>query len=353
MTPHAQPHEHLPTGGGHVADHAIDDEPAAFVGGADDGADERDDQGQTVRTGSTDDRPVAVPAAPMVSQESTAREVIRAALTRSVTTLVTELPGTIEGSDPEPLHQARVATRRMRSDLRTFGPLLDLEWTSHLRDELRWAGGSLGEVRDLDVLLLVVDDVVDGEPSLSRSDVTGLVEWFGANRDERRARMLSDLASDRFSTLLADLAEAARDPRTAPQADDPADEVLPRLARRPWRRLERAVKHRTRPTPDSELHAIRILAKRARYAADAVAPASGRNARRFARAMADIQECLGDLNDSVVIGRHLRACAAARSDTAFVAGTLNGILAVRAAHCRTDFARIWKRASRPELRDWW
>ncbi len=50
------------------------------------------------------------------------------------------------------IHQARVATRRLRSDLRTFRPALDPVWVRHTRDELRWIGSALGNVRDVDVL---------------------------------------------------------------------------------------------------------------------------------------------------------------------------------------------------------
>ena len=56
-------------------------------------------------------------------------------------------------TDPEGVHQARVATRRLRSDLRTFRPLLDREWASALRTELDWLARELGVVRDGDVML--------------------------------------------------------------------------------------------------------------------------------------------------------------------------------------------------------
>src|SRR5829696_4297983 len=57
------------------------------------------------------------------------------------------------GEDAEAVHQARVATRRIRSTLRTFSKLLDEEWTDRLRDDLKWLANLLGEVRDTDVLL--------------------------------------------------------------------------------------------------------------------------------------------------------------------------------------------------------
>jgi glutamate-1-semialdehyde 2,1-aminomutase len=70
--------------------------------------------------------------------------VIRDALDSSVQRLLLADPIARVGEDPEGVHQARVATRRLRSDLRTFAPLLDPVWVTSLRDELRWLGSELG-----------------------------------------------------------------------------------------------------------------------------------------------------------------------------------------------------------------
>jgi CHAD domain-containing protein len=70
-----------------------------------------------------------------------------------VARLVAHDPRVRLGDDPEDVHQARVATRRLRSDLRTFHSLLDEEWTQSLRRDLKSIGGDLGGVRDTEVLL--------------------------------------------------------------------------------------------------------------------------------------------------------------------------------------------------------
>ena len=46
----------------------------------------------------------------------------------------------------------RVATRRLRSALATFRPLLDREQTEPLREELKWIAGMLGAARDAEVM---------------------------------------------------------------------------------------------------------------------------------------------------------------------------------------------------------
>src|SRR6202040_4295504 len=88
-----------------------------------------------------------------VGARSTAGDVVQAAVAASVARLLSHDPGVRIGEDPEDVHQARVATRRLRSDLRTIRPLLDPEWAAALREELGWIAGVLGAVRDTDVLL--------------------------------------------------------------------------------------------------------------------------------------------------------------------------------------------------------
>ena len=62
---------------------------------------------------------------------------------------------------PDAVHQMRVAARRLRSGLKTFGPLVDREWADALREELAWAAGELGNARDTEVLLGRLDKHAD------------------------------------------------------------------------------------------------------------------------------------------------------------------------------------------------
>src|SRR5207302_1981585 len=87
-----------------------------------------------------------------LADTATAGDLVRVAIAASVQRLTRHDPGVRVGDDPEDVHQARVATRRLRSDLRTFASLLDPDWAASLVEELRWLGGVLGDVRDADVL---------------------------------------------------------------------------------------------------------------------------------------------------------------------------------------------------------
>ncbi|HEX2346133.1 MAG TPA: CHAD domain-containing protein, partial [Gaiellaceae bacterium] len=108
-----------------------------------------------------------------------------------------------------------------------------------------------------------------------------------------------------------------------------------------------------RPT-EEELHDIRIRTKRVRYAAEAVAPLVGRQARAFAAEAARLQEVLGDLNDAVVAERWLREWAhGSRSmQGVFTAGELAGLERAAAERSRSRWRKAWKELSSPRLRTW-
>ena len=89
---------------------------------------------------------------PRIGADATVDTLLRYATARSVAQILRHDPGVRLGEDPEDVHQFRVATRRLRSDLRTFAPLLDPGPVSELRDRLRLLGAAAGAARDADVL---------------------------------------------------------------------------------------------------------------------------------------------------------------------------------------------------------
>ncbi|HEV2895873.1 MAG TPA: CHAD domain-containing protein, partial [Actinomycetota bacterium] len=75
---------------------------------------------------------------PEVDAGATVEALLRHDLAAGTLRLFRHEAGVRIGEDPEAVHQARVATRRLRSTLRTFSSLLEPEWTDRLRDELKW-----------------------------------------------------------------------------------------------------------------------------------------------------------------------------------------------------------------------
>jgi len=286
-----------------------------------------------------------------VLPDSPAKLVIRSAIAESVASLLQHDPVVRTSGDPEGVHQARVATRKLRSHLRTFSPLLDPEWTEPLRSELGWLAMGLGAVRDREVLLDRLRERAKSLPDSDAKSSASLLRVLEVEIGELRKKMIADLDSQRYVDLLENLVAAAHSPATLPDADQPANATLPALAATPWRRLRSAVRQLpVRPT-DPELHRIRILAKRARYAAEAVAPVAGNDATAFARGAAKVQTILGEHQDAVTAQAWLRSTRVS-GRKAFVAGELIALEHIAAEDARTRWPKIWDSLDRKRLRSW-
>ena len=205
----------------------------------------------------------------------TAGAAVRRAIAASVARLLRHDPGVRLGGEPEDVHQARVATRRMRSDLRTFAPLIDAGWAASLSEELRWLAAELGAVRDAEVLAERLQGTASrlpaGDVEAGRHVADELVGGVAGARE----RLLAALHEPRYVALLDRLVEAAHAPGLTAEAGGTARKVLPDLVDVPWSRLWRDGRRLDVHSPDEELHALRIRAKRVRYAAEAVAPVMG------------------------------------------------------------------------------
>jgi CHAD domain-containing protein len=287
-----------------------------------------------------------------LDEDATVADVVRGELATSVVRLLRHDAGVRLGEDAEAVHQARVATRRVRSALRTFRDVLDPEWGGSLRDRLKQVADALGAVRDTEVLR---DRLRSREPSLPGGDrqaLEELVTTLESTRDEARKRLLAAIREETYVDLLDELVEGAREPRVLEDAAGaPAASELRPALERPWRHLEHAVERALEDASDASLHAVRIRAKRARYAAEAVSPVFGKRAEGFAKAAARLQDVLGDHQDSVVARAWLREAAEGGAD-AFVAGELAAIEAQAAADARAAWPKAWKALSRKRLRFW-
>ena len=279
-----------------------------------------------------------------LSPAATVSDVLGRALAMSVLQLLRHDVVMRLDADPEGVHQARVASRRLRSDLRTFRATLDPEWLEPLREELRWLGTVLGEARDADVLVARLEGRIEMIPAMEAPGVAQVIEALHQRRKEAHTALIASISDERYFALLDRLVEAARQPIVLPEEDVPVSGIVADLLAGPWGHLRRAVKEVGKRPGDLELHTVRIRAKRMRYAADAVAPILGKPARRFADALAQLQSTLGEHNDAVVAGSWLRTWAAGRrsGDAAFAAGMLAGIERAAANDAQRRWRKAWK-----------
>jgi CHAD domain-containing protein len=226
-------------------------------------------------------------------------------------------PGVRLGEDPEALHQLRVATRRSRAILRAARGLIAADWTEPLRAELKWLGGLLGPVRDLDVLLEHLDSAA---ASLEEEDARAyrrLRARLVAARHGARQTLLEGLRSERYFQLVDTLAGGA----DAPAGDLPTP--LPEIACNAYGRLRKVVRALPGRPADEELHRVRIEVKRARYAAELASPDLGKRGARLIERAKVVQDLIGDHQDAVVAEQRLRELALrGGGKTGLVAGRL-------------------------------
>ena len=287
------------------------------------------------------------------TQEAPAVELITGALSASTARLIIHDPRVRLGLDPEDVHQARVATRRLRADLRTFRPLLDAEWTRGLRGELRWLGRELGDVRDKDVLVALLREAAGEFLESERRAAERVLAGLETEEEAARERLLASMRSDRYVALLDRLVEACNAPSFVPGADETNTSTLINLGAGPWKKLRTGVKDLPDRPDDEALHRVRILTKRSRYAAEALAPIVGKRARAFAKAAGSLQDVLGRNQDASMAREWLRSTTArASSAQAFAAGMLVAAAAGWSREARAEWAAAWRHLEKKRVPSW-
>jgi CHAD domain-containing protein len=239
-------------------------------------------------------------------------------------------PGTRLGADVEDLHKHRVAIRRLRAVLRD----------EPLRSELRWIGGALGAVRDLDVLI----EHYTGEAATLEPDERMAFRPILLRLTRRRAAARRDLAaaldSERYFELL-DLLEAV------PPDPDPAGNAHAEALRQS-RKLRKQVKRAGQAPDDTTLHELRKRAKHVRYAGERAARAGDDSLTELASRAKSLQDVLGAHQDAVVGEETLRELATdvIRPAQALAIGRLVERERARKADARDRWWEAWRKVKK-------
>ncbi|MFE9357296.1 CHAD domain-containing protein [Streptomyces olivaceoviridis] len=262
-----------------------------------------------------------------------------------------ELDPAVRRDLPDAVHRMRVATRRARSTLRTFGALLDRTVTDPVGAELKWLAGELGVDRDQEVLADRLTTALDALPATL---VTGpvperLSAWSRARRGGAHAHLTGVLDSRRYLALLDALDALLADPPLRGAAGKKPGKALAKAVHKDEKKLTDVLEHALALPPgqdrDLALHEARKKAKRTRYAAEAATEALGAPARALTKAMKSLTTVLGDHQDSVMARRTLRELAAvahAAGESAFTYGVLYGREEARAAAEEAELPRLWQ-----------
>ncbi len=200
--------------------------------------------------------------------------------------------------DADAIHDTRVASRRLRSALRHLEDEFREGEADRLREEVSRVASMLGEIRDLDILMLSLAP----EARRPRSPFPALLQSL----DRRRARVLLNVApaalvlGKRLAWWQGRWAVAGVAEETSERSPTVAahfEKIYPKIVRRYFNKGAKLARRQAGP---DELHRFRIRSKRLRYVAElyaGLAPAL----RPALRELRSIQEVLGSMQDQSMI----------------------------------------------------
>ena len=251
----------------------------------------------------------------------------------------------VEQGDVRALHQARVTSRRMRELI----PMLQLEGRTarKLGRRLRKVTTRLGTVRELDVLLILIDELHvsgrRGSVGLARVGVT-----VSKDRDEARKRLFAHLPVAEMSRMARKLGRITAELQDAERASS-------KTAARNWRwaidaRVARRAERLSAAMADAgalylpeRLHAVRIAVKKLRYAVELSAEVANETAGAELRVLKRAQELLGRMHDlQVLIERVRQTQASLAPPSVTVWRDLDTLIASLEDDCRRLHARYMR-----------
>jgi triphosphatase len=269
-----------------------------------------------------------------------------------------QLPGVQRDIDSEFVHQARVATRRMRSALRLFSDAIPDRTGAYFAGEMKWLGGKFGVVRDIDVFLLNLSrfkEKIERLPEKKKRAIENLIE---KHRQALQDALCEALKSARYKTLERRFVQFLERPLpSSPRAVLAArivHEIAPVLI---TEKLDAVIQqgHTVLAKPKlKEFHRLRIQMKRLRYACEFMAPAYEGALDPFIERTVEIQDCLGELQDTVFTREFIDSLydewkgEIVGPDLFFILGEIYQLQAGIAGEQREAFGRIWDSFSSEE-----
>ena len=283
---------------------------------------------------------------------------LRKILTYQLQRFREQLPGVHGDIDTEFVHQARVATRRMRSALRLLRDAVPGNTGAYLAGELKWLGGMFGPVRDLDVFLLNVSRFQGQIKHFPGKKKKALEDWIEEQRRAPLKALQAALESPRYKTFERRLGGFLEKPLPArpraPLAVKPVGDIAPAAIQEKWAAvLTQGNKVLAKPTL-KRFHRLRVQMKKLRYATEFMGPAYDGTLAPFIDRTVEIQNCLGELQDTVFTSGFIQDLLdhwkgkLVDPDLIFIFGEVYQLQGEIARQRQEMFSKIWERFSSEE-----
>ena len=233
-------------------------------------------------------------------QRTTAADAVRTVLWSQYLTVRGNEEGILDDTDPESLHDFRVAVRRARSMVGQFRDVLAPEPAARLHHSLSWLGKSTNALRDLDVYLAheaAYRGMLSGP--LAR-DLTPLFDFVRREREAALLKLADLMRSPDYEAALRRWRECVEDPAaTGPRGSEPFLRLAGARAAKKCRAvLEQGSRLSNRPEA-ADLHSLRIECKKLRYLLETLAdrmPEAG----AVVHCLKKLQDALGGIQDLAV-----------------------------------------------------
>jgi CHAD domain-containing protein len=227
-------------------------------------------------------------------------------LTRRARAFKRHLKAAVDG-DGHGVHQARVASRRLREAVPVLVTGLKGSKAGKARRKIRRIARALGCIRELDVTLSLVDELAARNtlPRLALEEVRGRVVKEQERRRDVMLKRLGRVNVNKLDRRLDSVVEALQ----SAQTDEWRKTLASRLLNRS-KALAAAVESAGPMYEAERLHRVRIAAKKLRYAMELAAESGVRAAAPPVRAIKRTQDTLGRLHDLQVLQRYVSAAQA-------------------------------------------
>ncbi|NJD31579.1 MAG: CHAD domain-containing protein [Gammaproteobacteria bacterium] len=201
------------------------------------------------------------------------------------------------------IHHGRVAARRLRSLLKTYGPLLDERRTRLMRADLRSFARTLSAVREADVRRDLLTSLVRNEPGVAPSSLKRLMIRLEDLCLEARASLRRHAAEPHWTALRAAVEDEAAMRGLVVRRDAGLDDLL-ELVEESWRKAVRLLEQE--PKEAAELHELRLALKHCRYALESVADVQPKAVARLLRRLRGAQDSIGEHRDTLLADHWVR-----------------------------------------------
>lgn len=207
----------------------------------------------------------------------------------------------LDFSDIEGVHGMRVATRRLRSALRDFAPLMKGRLPKRLRKDLKAIADALGAVRDQDVAIVALGKLraEEADDETVKAGIGKFIEQRSETRAIARLKLAEAVAASRVEDLQERFGAAVGKSLSRKKSKSPTsfNEAGRAVVAHGWRDLYDLGASLYEPFNVEEQHEMRIAAKRLRYALELFAACWGERIAPFAGEISEMQSFLGEVHD--------------------------------------------------------